>query len=171
MLLLVACVAARRQSAQDAAGSVLLVAAATVLPIAAVVFWQMRRGRWRDVDASQPEERPALFAFAMFLLAGLAVWQAVSAGPTFMMRGTTAVFVLLVVCRGLLRWTKVSLHVAFAGLAAAVLLLDWPAAGVVAVLLVPVIAWSRVALGRHTAVETVAGAVLGAAIGAAAVLL
>jgi membrane-associated phospholipid phosphatase len=63
------------------------------------------------------------------------------------------------------RWLKISLHVAYATFAAAFL---WPRVGGMLVLLAcaVAIAWSRLALSRHTRLEVVGGAVLGVAVGA-----
>ena len=69
------------------------------------------------MDASRPEERPALFRFALGLLtvalAG-ALLLPQAAAPA---RGLIGALVLFAGAYAPLRWTKVSLHLAFAGYA------------------------------------------------------
>jgi hypothetical protein len=67
MIALLVAVPAMRQSSGHAVQSVLLVAL-IVIPIAVLMFRQVRCGRWSNVDASNPSERPVLFVVA---LAGL----------------------------------------------------------------------------------------------------
>ncbi len=142
----------------------------TALAVAAVVgafsLWQVRRGRWLHVDASQPHERLRLNRFVLLLLcaAALLLWalgepQALAAGPLL-----AALLVLL--AHLLRRWFKVSLHAAFAVLAVA---LVWPAlpATPALALLAGGVAWSRCVLARHTWAEVLIGLALGAAVGAA----
>ena len=61
---------------------------------------------------------------------------------------------------------KVSLHVAFAAFATALL---WPIklAVVAGVLLTAAVVWSRLVLGRHVAADVAAGLLLGTAVGGA----
>jgi putative transposase len=62
-------------------------------------------------------------------------------------------------------WVKVSLHLATAALAAVVLLGRGLPLGWLLVAVLPVLAWSRVALGRHRWSEVAAGLVIGVATG------
>jgi membrane-associated phospholipid phosphatase len=69
--------------------------------------------------------------------------------------------VMVAVCAAATPRIKVSLHLATAALAAAVLLhLGSPVGWLLAALL-PVLAWSRVALGRHRWIEVALGFVIG----------
>jgi membrane-associated phospholipid phosphatase len=85
---------------------------------------------------------------------------------SFITRGLIAASAMIAAAAIATRWVKVSLHVAFNAFAATALI---PAAiaGWVLLALVPLVAWSRLFLARHTFAE-VAG---GAAIGFAAALL
>ena len=71
---------------------------------------------------------------------------------------------VIVIAMLIARWVKMSLHAAFAAFATALL---WPAklAIVAGVLLTGAVVWSRLVLGRHTAVDVAAGLLLGAAAG------
>ena len=161
MVALLVAVLAMRQSSGNAVQSVLVVVVAIVVPIAALMFRQVRRGRWSNVDASKPSERPALFLVALAGLVGALGWLLLNDPRSFLVRGmlVTATFLLLAAL--LTRWVKLSLHVAFAALTATTLCLLGSAVGYVLVAVVPVVFWSRIALARHRAHELCVGLVLG----------
>jgi membrane-associated phospholipid phosphatase len=69
------------------------------------------------------------------------------------------------VCAALTPWVKVSLHMAVAALAAAVLLGLGMALGWLLAAVLPLLAWARVAMGRHRWIEVALGALVGAAAG------
>jgi membrane-associated phospholipid phosphatase len=84
---------------------------------------------------------------------------------SFLVRGmlVTAAFLLLAAL--LTRWVKLSLHVAFAALTATTLCLLGSAVGYALIAVVPVVFWSRLALGRHRVQELLVGLVLGVVTG------
>jgi membrane-associated phospholipid phosphatase len=127
---------------------------------------QVRSGRWSHIDATARTERNSLNAFlgVICFLAAVLGWfltyrPYLSVGLA--LSGTLAVIALLIA-----RWVKVSLHVAFAAFATALL---WPIklAVVAGVLVTAALVWSRLVLGRHVAADVAAGLVLGAAAGGA----
>jgi membrane-associated phospholipid phosphatase len=73
---------------------------------------------------------------------------------------------LIVIALLVARWVKVSLHVAFAAFATALL---WPIklAVIAGIFVTAAVAWSRLVLGRHVAADVIAGLLLGAATGGA----
>jgi hypothetical protein len=169
-LVLVAAVASAR-GADAAVRATAAVGALFVLPLAALTARQVRRGAWSTVDASHPRERPILFLVGGAALLGLLGYFAHTAPGSPLARGTAGVLAMLAVCAALTPWVKVSLHLAAAALAASVLLgrglpLGWAMAA-----LLPVLAWSRVALGRHRWREVVLGTVVGACTGAGVVYM
>jgi hypothetical protein len=135
------------------------------------VIWQVRRGRWRDVDASRPADRPALFAVALALLVGLAVWLALSGAPPVLAKGVGGACAVVVVASAALGRVKLSLHVAFATYSATVMTFVWPAVALGIALLLPPLAWSRLVLKRHTVAELIVGALAGVAVGIGVALL
>jgi hypothetical protein len=136
-----------------------------VLVPSAYVLWEVLRGRISDIHVPLREQRMRPLAVALactLLVLGFFIWW--PAPPDFRMLalayGLQAVLFFVIT----LRW-KISLHSAAAGSLTA---LGWMAmsnTGVALVALsVPVIAWSRVRLHRHTTAQTVCGALLGAAV-------
>lgn len=122
--------------------------------------WQVRRQRWRHVDASGRGERRSLnrFLLLVFAIATLATWAWASREFALGL----ALSALLVAAAMLsARWCKLSLHVAFAMYASVLLVqLSWLAcmAGIAFTIAV---AWSRLVLDRHAPRDLVAGAIAG----------
>jgi membrane-associated phospholipid phosphatase len=142
-----------------------LIAALAVLGL---TWLQVRRGHWQHVDASQPHERRQLHRFTALLSIGMALllwpWPERRA-----LAGGLAISGLMVVTTSfLLRWLKVSLHMAFATFSACLL---WPCLPAMLALLgfSLAVAWSRLALHRHVVIEVLCGALLG--LGAGALLM
>jgi membrane-associated phospholipid phosphatase len=104
---------------------------------------------------------------ALAALAAVAGWLTLRDPASFFLRGASTVLAMLVVAAVATRWVKVSLHVAFAALAATVLTSSGSSVGYVMIPAVPAVAWSRLVLARHSAVELACGAVLGIAAGLA----
>lgn len=143
-------------------GEALLVAAAVIVPVAALMFQRRLAGRWRTVDASERAERPALYAVAGLAAAGVAA-AVLLRGGSGALRPALAVLLVFALGAAASPWVKASLHVAFAVFAGAALLALGVRAGWAFLALVPPLAWSRLRLGRHTRAELAAGAAIGAA--------
>ncbi len=136
---------------------------AVALPLLYVV-WEVYRGNITDVHVPDREQRTRPYLVA--LGASLAVWLIFAlwpAPPMFRMlalaNGLQALIFFLIT----LRW-KISLHSAAAGGLTVLGLSALSSTGLWIALTVPLIAWARVRLRRHTLAQTIGGAVLGAAI-------
>lgn len=142
--------------------TVALVALIVIVPVALLIVRQVRRGAWTNVDASNRQERPILYVVG--ILASLALLL-VNPGSS-LARGTLIVVMMLVVCALITRfWIKVSLHMAFCALTTTSLLLIHAPAGWVTLAILPLLAWSRLAMGRHDWSEVVLGTVIGIVFG------
>ena len=164
--LVVVLAAAPERCAAWAAKSAALVGLVAIVPVGLLIALQVRRGRWRDVDASRREERPLLLAVGCIALGALMVWLLIRDPRSFLLRGTLAVLAMLLVSSIVNRWVKVSLHCAFAAFGAAVLLAGGSPLGWLLAALLPILAWARLAMGRHRVAEVVAGVIIGAVAGA-----
>ena len=132
-----------------------------ILPVALLMARQVRAGRWGNVDASEPRERPVLFAVAFLALSALLLYLWVRRTDTFLLRGVAGTLALVVVAAVANRWIKVSLHMAFASMTTTVLVLLGSLVGWCLIPVVPALAWSRLQLSRHRPTELVAGTALG----------
>ena len=165
MVGLLVAVPAMRESSGSAVQAVLLVVIAVIVPIAVLMVRQVRRGRWSNLDASKPSERPVLFLVALAGLVAALAWLTINDPQSFLVRGMTVTATFLLVAALLTRWVKLSLHVAFAALTATTVTLLGSAVGCLLIAVVPVFFWSRIALGRHQVHELVVGLVLGVVTG------
>lgn len=169
MAALLVAVAAARHSPESAVRPVVLVIVAVVVPVAILMARQVRRGRWQNADASNASERPILFAVSMAGLIAAVAWLLRYDPHSFLLRGLIVVGIFIVVSAVMTRWIKLSLHVAFAALAATSLSMIGSPVGLVLLGVVPIVAWSRLVLTRHSLFEVLVGSVLGAATGIALV--
>jgi len=168
--LLVAVAGWRLEPGGRALHAVVAVVVAVVVPVAILTFLQVRHGRWSNVDASDPNERGMLFIVALASLAALLAWLVLRDPRSFLVRGVVVTAALLAVAAVVTRWIKVSLHLAFAGMAATALTLIGSGVGYALIGVVPPLCWSRLALSRHRPAELVSGLVLGILAGAALVV-
>ncbi len=143
-----------------------------VLPLELFLFAQVRRGRASDMDASGQRERPPLFLFAALLLVVLAAVFSRLPGFELLVRGTLGVLALVALGALVNRWLKLSLHLAFAAYVAALLVVEHgglpgPLSGsaLPALVALPLLAWSRITLGRHSPFEVIVGTALGGTLG------
>lgn len=142
-----------------AVGAILLLGS-IVLTFCAI---QVRRGRWRHVDASDSRERQSLniFLLCLFLAAATVSWFGQGYSPLLLALLLSAAIILLALL--ISAWCKLSLHVAFIAFAAFVP--GTMAAGVGIGVLGAGVAWSRLRLGRHVRLDLVAGLLAGVAAG------
>jgi membrane-associated phospholipid phosphatase len=164
---MVGAAAAARQSAGDAMRSVATVALFTIVPLAVLMWRQVRRGRWQNADASNRADRPILYIVGGLALVALLAYLLLLRPQSFMVRGVVVTVGMMAVCAVATRWIKVSLHMAFATLAATGLAFMRSPAGYALLLALPVLMWSRLTLERHSPVEVALGTIIGAAAGAA----
>lgn len=139
--------------------------AAVVLPTAYVLV-QVQRGRISDIHVPLREQRVRPF---IVTLAGAAAvcgafiwWQAPEGFRALAVANLVQAAALFAIT---LRW-KVSMHSAAAGSLSTLSLMvlgvsALSTAGVLLVASVPVVAWARIRLERHTFAQTLVGAILG----------
>lgn len=155
-----------RGDTRTAAGSALGFAAFAVL-VMGYSRWQVSRGRWTHVDASATHERCTLNRFLLIALTAgtlLIFWRG---GQPLFALGLALSATMILVAMLTTRWCKLSLHLAFVVFAACLLRELGTAWMLVALLFAAAVAWSRLALKRHTRRDLVAGAMTGALAGLA----
>jgi phosphatidylserine synthase len=150
---------------REAFRTLLLVTLIALLPVAALMVRQVRKGSWNNVDASNRAERPLLYTVGIVALAVLLAAALVFRPGSFLIRGVAGVLLMLIVCAVATKWIKVSLHMAFGALATTTLLSLGSPAGWVLLAVMPALAWSRLALKRHSPAEIAIGLLVGIAFG------
>jgi hypothetical protein len=164
-MIMVLGVVLRLSTPVEALRTLLLVVLIVVLPVSALMVRQVRSGSWTNADASNPTERPVLFAVGIISLAILLGALIVLRPGSFLIRGVVGVLLMLAVCAAATKWVKVSLHMTFGALATTTLLAVGSPAGWVLLVLMPILAWSRLALERHRSIDVVVGVLVGVAFG------
>ena len=156
-------------------GSALVVSARDGLPVQsfaivlimttiglALIFWarrKVRRGAWEHVDASRPAERRQWNGAVLTVLV-LAAALCFTVDPyAAVVIGAAALIILTAML--LSARLKLSQHMAFVALATVIVAFRDPALAAALVVFAFLIAWSRLALDRHTFLEVIAGAITG----------
>jgi membrane-associated phospholipid phosphatase len=148
-----------RNAALEAVGAVLLGA---IVPLSLYILWLRSTGQWQSVDASMQTERPLLYRAVLAAMIPASLYLLYVERTGIIVRGVLAVAILMSLGAALNRWLKLSLHVAFAVFAGLVLNQLSPDYGIAFLIIVPLVAWSRLALWRHTMAEVLGGIGLGA---------
>jgi hypothetical protein len=132
-----------------------------ILPMAFLLFWGARSGRWSDLDVSVRVERARFYprAIPISAMAVIALW--VLRAPAFALRGALVTLFLLVVAALVNFRIKLSLHALFAFYSAIILIMVNPVAGAIAFALAFLVFWSRLYLRRHDLLEMLVGTSLG----------
>jgi MFS family permease len=143
---------------------------ATILLPCAYIIWLVRRGQITDFHLPLREERirPLLFSLVTALVAWGILHRTTVPAPLKLLATVNSLQALLFFLITL-RW-KISLHCAAAAILSQLALTFFGVGALPLLMSVPLIAWSRVHLRRHTLAQTVAGACLGSAIVTPAVL-
>ncbi len=136
-----------------------------IVPAGLYTVVRVRRGTWSDLDVSNPTERNHFYEILLPLLLVLTFIAWLADVPRSIPLGTFSISILVATAYILNKWTKVSLHTGFGVFVGLTLFLIAPVLGIVASVLAALVAWSRVALGRHSRREVLWGGLLGMVIG------
>jgi membrane-associated phospholipid phosphatase len=132
--------------------------AVTFVAVSVAIVLGIKAGRFNDFDVSERQRRPAFYVLLTGATVALGVWLRDDPGA---LRACTIAGAVLAACGLLNRWTKASLHTAFSLYAAGF----WGAwsvsAGLLALPMAALVAWSRARLGRHSWSEIATGAAVG----------
>src|SRR5687768_2825704 len=109
--LTVGVIASRLNVPGEAARTVAIFLLIGVVPGAALMIYQVRRGAWGNVDASKISERPILFAVATLSTLALLGWFTWVRPQPSLVRGILSFLAMTIVCAAVTRWIKASLHV------------------------------------------------------------
>ena len=148
--------------------SAIYIVMAMIAPLLFLI-WQVRHGHVTDLDVQLREQRKASL---LVTIAGFGVsWLLMYLGDAPVLFKAGAGFVQwLVIFAITLRW-KISAHTTSAANVTMLILRVFGLAAAPLVISIPLIAWSRVKLRRHTPGQTVAGALLGSAVVVGTILL
>lgn len=141
------------------------IAMCMVVAMLAVIAWRVTSGRWSDYDVSDAQQRHGFYPIALVIVIVTTIVSWLLHMPAGFLRGMLVAIGMLATGALLTRRTKVSLHVMIGAFCATILSTVDLRAALLVGLLVVAVAWSRVALRRHTVPQVVLGAILGGAFG------
>ncbi len=149
-------------SALDAVKWLLVSIAISILPVFSVVIYLVRKQRLENLFINVRKQRTKIYLVAGVCASiGSIIFPYLGAPPILraaFIAGLSAIVIFM--CVNLL-W-KISLHTAFVTASVAVLIILYGSLTVVTVVLVPLIAWSRIELRHHSLAQVAAGALLAA---------
>jgi membrane-associated phospholipid phosphatase len=138
--------------------------ALSVLPVLAVVIYLVRRKKLDGVFENPRRQRIGIYLLASALGAiGYGLLWSLGA-PDLLVATFAAGLAAIVIFTGINLIWKISLHTAFLAGAAAILIIVYGALAAWTLTLLPPVAWARVALKQHSALQVAAGAMIAAAI-------
>ena len=138
-----------------------------VLPFA-VVIWLVRLGKITDHHVSNRKQRaPVLMMTAVSVVAGLLVLSSLDAPASVLAMVLTIVGGIVVLAAVSLFW-KISGHASAIACSAVIGAQMLGPAGLLLLLLIPLVGWARVVLGAHTLGQVVAGSLFGGVVMAGA---
>ncbi|MEJ2710661.1 MAG: phosphatase PAP2 family protein [Anaerolineales bacterium] len=130
------------------------------LPMALLLFWGVRSGKYSDASVSIREQRTSIYAVGgtclVVLLAVLIVGKAPAVITACLVSAVLATMIGYLVNR----YTKLSLHSAAMAGCATVLVVTAPVIGIVMALFAPLVGWARIRLKHHTPLQILIGWVI-----------
>ena len=151
-------------TAAEAVKWALICLALSVFPVFAVVIYLVRRKKLDGIFIKTRRQRSGIYILAIGCAIIGCIVLALLEAPDLLLAtfvsGLSAVLLYMVIN---LYW-KISLHTAFITASVTVLIIVYGGAAAGAVVLVPLVAWARVALGLHTRAQVAVGALLSLAI-------
>jgi membrane-associated phospholipid phosphatase len=157
----------RNEPREKAIQLCVLIVGVIFLPLVVKTLIGARRGRYSNLDVSNREQRKKWYWLPNLLLLTLTVYFFLSDQRPDLRFAFLFAWLLMQGSQIVNFWLKTSLHVGFHAFFACLLYNLSPQWGTVALLSIPVMAWSRVALGRHSLSEVTCGATLGLLAGGA----
>jgi len=134
---------------------------AFVLGVALFVIIGVMLGVFSNFDVSKREQRPLLFSFSAFAIFCYLLSLLILQGPKILFLIVLAVIFGLITFAVVNRWIKASIHVATATAALSFAAGAYRGYFLLLLILVPLLAWSRVKTKEHSPMETIIGSILG----------
>lgn len=134
---------------------------AFILAVAAFVIIGVRLGVFSNFDVSKREQRPLLFSFSAFAAFCYLLSILILDGPKVLLIGFFALTLGLLAIIIINRWIKASIHLAIATGVLLFVGIVYKGYFFLPLILIPLLAWSRVKMKEHTPMETVIGSILG----------
>ena len=127
------------------------------LPMAILLFWGVRSGKYSDASVSIREQRTSIYAVGGACLVILLAVLVIGKAPVVIIACLISAVIATALGYWVNRYTKLSLHSAAMAGCTAVLLWTAPLIGVIMAVFAPLVGWARIRLKHHTPVQILIG--------------
>ena len=127
------------------------------LPMALLLFWGVRSGKYSDASVSIREQRTSIYAVGGTCLVILLAVLIIGKAPVVIIACLISAVIATALGYWINRYTKLSLHSAAMAGCTAVLLWTAPLIGVIMAVFAPLVGWARIRLKHHTPVQILIG--------------
>lgn len=127
------------------------------LPMAILLFWGVRSGKYSDASVSIREQRTSIYAVGGVCLVILLAVLILGKAPVVIIACLISAVIATAIGYWVNRYTKLSLHSAAMAGCTAVLLWTAPLIGVIMGVFAPLVGWARIRLKHHTPVQILIG--------------
>ena len=138
----------------------LILIAVSILPVFSVMLYLARRGRLDSIFTSVRRQRTKVYllAVAYAVFGGVII---TCLGAPLVLRATfVAGLSAVIVFMFINLWWKISLHIAFAAASVAMLIILYGPLGAISAVILPLVGWARIELGKHSVAQLASGAIL-----------
>ena len=132
-----------------------------IFAVAIFVIACVLLGIFSNFDVSKREQRPLLFSFVGLMALFYFIFLFVFNGPKILFVVIFAVVLGLIIVSIVNQWIKASMHVAIISSIIFGVAIIYGGAYLLSLSLIPVMAWSRVKIKKHTPLEATIGGILG----------
>jgi membrane-associated phospholipid phosphatase len=127
------------------------------LPMALLLLWGVRSGKYTDASVSVREQRTSIYAVGGVCLVILLAVLIIGKAPVVIIACLISAVIATALGYWINRYTKLSLHSAAMAGCTAVLLWTAPLIGVIMAAFAPLVGWARIRLKHHTPVQILIG--------------
>jgi membrane-associated phospholipid phosphatase len=127
------------------------------LPMALLLLWGVRSGKYTDASVSVREQRTSIYAVGGTCLVILLAVLIIGKAPVVIIACLISAVIATALGYWINRYTKLSLHSAAMAGCTAVLLWTAPLIGVIMAVFAPLVGWARIRLKHHTPVQILIG--------------
>ena len=127
------------------------------LPMAFLVLFGVRSGKYSDASVSIRAQRTSIYAVGGACLVILLIVLVIAKAPLVIIACLVSAVIATALGYWVNRYTKLSLHSAAMAGCTAVLLWTAPVIGVIMAIIAPLVGWSRIRLKHHTPLQILIG--------------
>lgn len=125
------------------------------------ILYGIKKGFFSDIDVSVRQQRKLLFVFAVIIVFLYALSILLLKGPNILLVALSGILLGILLTSIINSKVKASIHVAVFSAFAVSMSLLYGGIFIFGLLLIPLIAWSRIKIKKHTRLETVIGGLVG----------